>query len=220
MGAGIGRAYKETMAAIAKENGRGYDGLNVSVTYDSSVRVYAAEAVIGDGRTDAKGRHWMDSNYYQIMFYRGGPDVAIYKATAQSIVDLEYVSGHPPRLTRYDPYTDSTEFYGSHCHGDLSVDEVVKKLVARDWATYKNVSHNTENIRLLHLAQQHLIKILVHNGDIIYHEPVGRYVTRSDYDFYTSFGPWVGELQSKKEGVHGKEKKKEGPKKVCKGISR
>ena len=65
---------------------------------------------------------------------------------------------------------------------DLEVEEIVKKLVNKDWTTFYNVKHNKNkcNYTFLKLMKQRLIKVLLYNN-IIYKRKNGSY---EDYKYY------------------------------------
>lgn len=65
---------------------------------------------------------------------------------------------------------------------DLEVEEIVKKLVNKDWKTFYNVKHNKNKPNYMFLKQmkQRLIKTLVYNK-IIYKRKNGTY---EEYKYY------------------------------------
>ena len=65
---------------------------------------------------------------------------------------------------------------------DLEIEEIVKKLVNKDWTTFYNVKHNKNKPNYIFLKQmkQRLIKTLVYNK-IIYKRKNGAY---EEYKYY------------------------------------
>lgn len=107
--------------------------INGNIETDSSGKPIYYECTVGDGYIE-NDKLWMISNYYNIKFWSGSKGVTIYKALEQSIHYKCFVcGGHKDIFGR--------NFFEKGCrvYEDLQVDEIITKLVRRDFKTYKNI---------------------------------------------------------------------------------
>lgn len=148
--------------------------LNGLIHTDSSGNPYCYECTVGDGYVE-NGKQWFYSNYYSIRFYSGSKGVLIYKALDKSIHYKCFVCGGLK-----DPFGRNFFEKGCRVYEDLEVDEILTKLVKRDFKSYKNIKHSYINDLFLDLMQERLIKTLVYNK-IIYKRKNGTY---ENYIYY------------------------------------
>ena len=150
--------------------------LNGGITSDSANNPYMYFCTIGDGFVE-DNKTYMTSNYYTINFYSGVKGCTIYKAINGSIHYKCFTCGGSVDAFGRNHWSASCRVYE-----DLEVEEMVKKLVNKDWTTFYNVKHNKNkcNYVFLKLMKQRLIKVLLYNN-IIYKRKNGSY---EDYKYY------------------------------------
>lgn len=137
---------------------------------------YMYSCTVGDGFVE-DGKRYMTSNYYTIEFYSGIKGCTIYKAMNDSIHYKCFTCGGS-----VDIFGKNHWSAGCRVYEDLEVEEIVKKLVNKDWTTFYNIKHNRNKPNYIFLKQmkQRLIKTLEHNK-IIYKMKNGTY---EDYKYY------------------------------------
>ena len=160
--------YKQKYGDIPMVNG----GIMSNETNDP----YMYFCTIGDGFVE-DNKTYMTSNYYTIEFYSGIKGCTIYKAMNGSIHYKCFICGGS-----VDIFGKNHWSVGCRVYEDLEVEEIVKKLVNKDWATFYNVKHNKNKPNYIFLKQmkQRLIKTLVYNK-IIYKRKNGVY---EEYKYY------------------------------------
>lgn len=167
-----------TITQLLKEYHRKHNDIcmiNGLIHTDSSGKPIYYECTVGDGYLDENGKLWTISNYYSIRFWSGSKGVTIYKAINNSIHYKCFVCGGHKDIF-------GKKYWSSGCrvYEDLEVEEIITKLVKRDFKTYKNIKRNYINDLFLDLMQERLIKTLVYNK-IIYKRENGSY---EDYKYY------------------------------------
>lgn len=166
-----------TITPLLKEYYRKHNDIcmiNGIIHTDSSGKPIYYECTVGDGYVE-DGKLWTISNVYNIKFWSGSKGVTIYKALEQSIHYKCFVcDGHK------DIFGKNFFAKGCRAYEDLEVDEIITKLVKRDFKTYKNIKRNYINDLFLDLMQERLIKTLVYNK-IIYKRKDGNY---EDYKYH------------------------------------
>lgn len=137
---------------------------------------YMYFCTIGDGFVE-DNKTYMTSNYYTIEFYSGIKGCTIYKAMNGSIHYKCFTCGGS-----VDIFGKNHWSAGCRVYEDLEADEIVKKLVNKDWTKFYNVKHNKNKPNYIFLKQmkQRLIKTLVYNK-IIYKRKNGTY---EEYKYY------------------------------------
>lgn len=137
---------------------------------------YMYFCTIGDGFME-DNKTYMTSNYYTIEFYSGIKGCTIYKAMNESIHYKCFTCGGS-----VDIFGKNHWSAGCRVCEDLEVEEIVKKLVNKDWKTFYNVKHNKNKPNYMFLKQmkQRLIKTLVYNK-IIYKRKNGTYEEYKHY---------------------------------------
>lgn len=147
--------YKQKYGDVPMING----GIMSNKTNDP----YMYFCTIGDGFIE-DNKTYMTSNYYTIEFYSGIKGCTIYKAMNCSIHYKCFTCGGS-----VDIFGKNHWSVGCRVYEDLEVEEIVKKLVNKDWKTFYNVKHNKNKPNYMFLKQmkQRLIKTLVYNK-IIY----------------------------------------------------
>lgn len=137
---------------------------------------YMYFCTIGDGFVE-DSKTYMTSNYYEVEFYSGIKGCTIYKAMNNSIHYKCFTCGGS-----VDMFGRNHWSAGCRVYEDLEVEEIVKKLINKDWKTFYNVKHNKNKPNYMFLKQmkQRLIKTLVYNK-IIYKLKNGTY---EDYKYY------------------------------------
>ena len=150
--------------------------LNGGIMSDSSNNPYMYFCTIGDGFVE-DGKTYMTSNYYTIEFYSGIKGVTIYKALQRSIHYKCFTCGGSPDIFGYNHFSE-----GCRVFEELEVEEIVKKLINKNWYEYYNVrkNRNKTNMMFLKEMKQRLIKCLEYNK-IIYKRDNGIY---EDYKYY------------------------------------
>lgn len=131
--------------------------INGIIHTDSSGKPIYYECIVGDGYIE-NGKLWTISNTYNIKFWSGSKGVTIYKALEQSIHYKCFVCGGHKDIF-------GKKYWSAECrvYEDLEVDEIITKLVKKDFKTYKNVKRNYINDLFLDLMQERLIKTLLYN---------------------------------------------------------
>ncbi len=166
-----------TITPLLKEYYRKHNDIcmiNGIIHTDSSGKPIYYECTVGDGYVE-DGKLWTISNVYNIKFWSGSKGVTIYKALEQSIHYKCFVCGG-----HKDIFGKNFFAKGCRVYEDLEVDEIITKLVKRDFKTYKNIKRNYINDLFLDLMQERLIKTLVYNK-IIYKRKDGNY---EDYKYH------------------------------------
>ena len=166
-----------TITPLLKEYYRKHNDIcmiNGIIHTDSSGKPIYYECTVGDGYVE-DGKLWTISNVYNIKFWSGSKGVTIYKALEQSIHYKCFVCGG-----HKDIFGKNFFAKGCRVYEDLEVDEIITKLVKRDFKTYKNIKRNYINDLFLDLMQERLIKTLVYNK-IIYKRKNGNY---EDYKYH------------------------------------
>ena len=168
-----------TIMPLLKEYHRKHNDicmLNGIIGTDSSGKPMYYECTVGDGYVE-DGKLWTISNVYKIRFWSGSKGVTIYKALEQSIHYKCFVCG-------VDKDIFGRNFFEKGCrvYEDLEVDEIITKLVNRDFKTYKNIKRSYINDKFLDLMQERLIKVLLYNK-IIYRTKDNRYMNYIYYDY-------------------------------------
>lgn len=137
---------------------------------------YMYFCTVGDGFVE-DNKTYMVSNYYTIEFYSGIKGCTIYKAMNGSIHYKCFTCGGS-----VDIFGKNHWSAGCRVYEDLEIEEIVKKLVNKDWTTFYNIKHNKNKPNYIFLKQmkQRLIKTLVYNK-IIYKRKNGTY---EDYKYY------------------------------------
>lgn len=148
---------------------------NGYIMYNIDGSPYMYSCIIGDGYVD-DGRTWFLSNMYEINFYSGYKGCTIYKSNKISLHYKCFVCGNSPEIFGYDHFSK-----GCRVYEELTIDEILQKLVNKNWGTYGNINKKSKyNKEFLRLMKQRLIKSLKHNK-IIYKRKNGTY---EDYKYY------------------------------------
>lgn len=153
--------------------------INEGIMSNQSNDPYMYFCTVGDGFVE-DGKTYMTSNYYTIEFYSGIKGCTIYKSMNNSIHYKCFTCGGS-----IDIFGKNHWSAGCRVYEDLEVEEIVKKLVNRDWKTFYNIKHNKNKPNYIFLKQmkQRLIKTLEYNKIIykIYKRKNGTY---EDYKYY------------------------------------
>lgn len=152
---------------------------NGSIMCNNDGSPYMYSCIIGDGYVD-DGRTWFLSNMYEINFYSGCKGCTIYKSNNISLHYKCFVCGNSPEIFGYNHFSK-----GCRVFEELTVDEILQKLVNKNWGTYGNINKKSKyNKEFLRLMKQRLIKSLKHNKVIHWCDEQNKYI---DYDIYKYF---------------------------------
>lgn len=140
---------------------------------------YMYSCTIGDGYID-DNKVWFTSNMYEIVFYSGCKGCTIYKSNSISLHYKCFVCGNSPEPFGYNFFSK-----GCRVFEELTVDEILNKLVNKNWGTYGNINKKSKyNKEFLRLMKQRLIKSLKHNKIIHWCEEQNKYI---DYNLWEQF---------------------------------
>ena len=152
---------------------------NGSIMCNNDGSPYMYSCIIGDGYID-DGKTWFLSNMYEINFYSGCKGCTIYKSNKISLHYKCFVCGNSPEIFGYDHFSK-----GCRVYEELTIDEILQKLVNKNWGTYGNINKKSKyNKEFLTLMKQRLIKSLKHNKIIHWCEEQNKYI---DYDIWKYF---------------------------------
>lgn len=144
--------------------------LNGGVSWQYDGKAYHAFCTVGDGYVE-DGKLWTIGNMYEVNFYNHSDGVTIYKSNAVSIHYKCFTCGQTVEL--FDK-----EFFcrGCRVYEDLELEEIITKLVNRDFISYKTIVQNKDNFDFLTKMQQRLIKVLKHHNLIYWSGKQKKYV--------------------------------------------